>query len=105
MNLLGATQCRWAGFRQAYMADQSSVNELSHRANGLFDRRRRVDAVQVIEVDVIGAQAPQACIERRPHTVGTAQTAERPIRVEAAAELGRDDHLVAPALDGSAYQP
>src|SRR5437868_3980666 len=46
----------WRGFGEAEMSNLSELYQLSHSTNGLFDGHRGVNAVQVIEVDVVDAQ-------------------------------------------------
>ena len=40
-----------------------SCDELAHRPDGLLDRRRAVDAVLVVEVDVVDPEAPQRALD------------------------------------------
>ena len=50
---------------QAEVADLAGLDQLGHRADGLLDRHRLVDAVLVVEVDVVDAEPLQAT-RRRP---------------------------------------
>ena len=42
-----------------------SLDKLGHLSNGVFDRDRRVSAVEVVEVDVIDSQLRQRLVEGR----------------------------------------
>ena len=76
-------------------------DEIVQRADGFFDRRHRVESVQLIQVDVVGSQTFKAPVHRLgdvmpggPHVVRPFAAAEGP--------FGRDQHLVTPASDGLA---
>ena len=83
------------------MADLARRDELGHRADGLLDRRLRVDAVLVVEVDVVDAEAPQRVLAARLHVVGAAVDAAhgRVVGVADDAELRRQHDLVAAVGD------
>ena len=55
-----------------------SRHQLGQRADGLLDRRVRVDAVLVVEVDVVGAEPLQRALDRAAHVLGRA--VEHPVR-------------------------
>ena len=85
---------------QPDVADLALGDELGQRADGLLDRRARVDAVLVVEVDVVGAQAlaASASIERRTFSGEPSMTRRSGWSVgrrPADPELRRDRHLVA----------
>ena len=82
-------------------------DELGHRADGLLDRHRRVDAVLVVEVDVVDAEPLQRGVAGRPDVLRAAVDAERrvPSLVALVAELGREHDLVAAAGDRPADEP
>ena len=61
MHLHGAPQSVGAGFRQADVADLAFLDQLRHGANRFLDRSIRIDAVLVVEVDVLDAQPLQTC--------------------------------------------
>ena len=68
--LIGWTACArrivsGRGLGQPEVADLALRDELGHRADGLLDRRVGVDAVLVVEVDVVDAEAA-AATRRRP---------------------------------------
>ena len=50
--------------RAADVADLAGAHQVVERAQHLLDRRQGVEAVQLIEVDVVGAQPPQARLDR-----------------------------------------
>ena len=78
-------------FRQAQVSHLAGLDELRHRADGLLDRRIRVDAVLVIDVDRVDAEPLQRRVAGPVHVVGTAVDAEkRAVLVAHVAELRRD---------------
>ncbi len=52
---------------EAEVAHLAGRHELGHRAHRLLDRRVGVDAVLVVEVDVIDAEAPERALARAAH--------------------------------------
>jgi hypothetical protein len=56
---MGAPDRRGAGLRHAEVAHLALGHELRHRPDRLLDRGRAVDAVQVVEVDVVDPEPPQ----------------------------------------------
>ena len=54
------------------VADLALLDELGHRPDGVLDRGAGVDAVLVVEVDVVGAEALQGGLAGRAHVVGAA---------------------------------
>ena len=84
--------------RAADVADLAGAHQVVERAQGLLDRRHRVEGVELVEVDVIGPQAAEALLDRVDQVeprgadvVGARADAEGP--------LGGDEHPVAAALD------
>ena len=84
--------------RAADVADLPRAHELVEHAQRLLDRRQRVEAVQLEQVDVIRPQPPQRRLHRgdqmrprRAHIVGPRAAAKRRLR--------GNQHLVAPPLD------
>ena len=51
------------------VADLALLHQLGQRPDGLLDRRVRVHAVLVVEVDVVGAEAAQRALDRLPHVL------------------------------------
>ena len=91
------------GLGQAEVADLAGLDELGHGADGLLDRDGLVDAVLVVEVDVVDAEALQRGVAGRADVVGAAVDADHGAVGEAlVAELGGELDLVAPAGDGLA---
>ena len=84
------------GLGEPDVPNQPCGDEGGHCPNGFLDRRRRIDAVEVIEVDVVvvSPEAGEARLERRPHLVAFAEANATP-----AAELGGQDHVVAMTCD------
>src|SRR5581483_9677767 len=82
--------------REAEVTHLPGGDELSHRADRLLDRRQRVDAVLVVEVDVVGAETPERPLDRRADGLGAPV---RPAVAERADELRRHHELVTTALD------
>ena len=58
------------GLAEADVAHLALLDELAHRADRLLDRNVGVDAVLVVEVDVIGAQPLQRAVDRAAHVLG-----------------------------------
>jgi hypothetical protein len=76
-------------------------DELGHRTDGLLDRRRLVDAVLVVEVDVVDAEPLQRRVARLADVVGGSGDAEVLAVVAAhVAELCGEDDLVPAVGDG-----
>ena len=101
MHGVGAPYRLGPRFAQAQGADLALLDQLGHRSDRIFDRHVRVDAVLVVEIDDIDAQAPKARLTGDRNIFGT------PIGSLAAAaadiaEFCRQNHLGAPTLDGLA---
>src|SRR5205085_3098087 len=82
------------------VADLALGDELRHGADRVLDGRVRINAMLIVEIDVVDAEAPQGALARAPHVVRT------PIHTEVCAigrahvaELRRDDDVVAAPLD------
>ena len=67
-------------------ADRATIDIGLDRPEALLERRLRVDAVQVVEADRVGAKRSQALLDLRQSTSGRPSPA--PI-----AALGRDEHV------------
>ena len=70
------------------------VHRGCERAHRLGERRLRVGAVRVEDVDVVEPEPAQALVEARQHVLSRAPVAVRP-RPHVVAGLGRDHELVA----------
>ena len=60
VNLVGAADGLRRRLAQAEEAHLALRDELRHRADGVLDRHRRVDAMLVVEVDHVDAEALEA---------------------------------------------
>ena len=78
----------------AGLTHEAARHQVVEGAQGLLDRRGAVGSVQLEEVDAIGAEAAQAALARGDD-VGVGERA-RVARAEA--DLGREQHVVAPTL-------
>jgi hypothetical protein len=90
---------------QADVADLALGDQLGQGADGVLDRGVGVDAVLVVQVDVVGAEPPQGAVDRGAD-VGRAavEVAGAAAGVGDHAELGRHHDLVAAAVDGAAEE-
>src|SRR4051812_38926179 len=79
------------GLAEAEVADLALGDELAHRADGLLDRRLGIDAVQVVEVDVVAAEALQRALDRAAHVLRRA--VERAAVGILRGRRGADPHL------------
>ena len=57
------------------MADLALGDQLGHRPDGLLDRDVRVDAVLVVEVDVVRAEALERALDRGADPLGEPSSA------------------------------
>ena len=76
-----------ADFGEADVPDLPALAVVGDRSETLLERRLGVDAVQVVEVDRLGAQAPQALLDLRAQRLRAARTG-------VIAAFRRDDHAV-----------
>ena len=85
------------------VADLAGLDQLGHRADGLLDRHGLVDAVLVVEVDVVDAEPLQRGVAGRADVLGAAVDADAgAVGPALVAELGGQLDLVAAAGDGLA---
>src|SRR5262245_51236079 len=98
MHLKCALERARARLREPEPAHLALAHQLGHGADGVFDRHLGVDAVQVIEVDVVDAEVPQARLAGLRHVLGPAVVALAPVGQVEIAELRGEDGLTAPAL-------
>jgi hypothetical protein len=105
-----ATQGLRCRFAQADVTDLALLDELGQRADRLLDGDVGIDAMLVVEVDVVGAEALErsfdraADVLRRPVLTAHGRHVARVGGVHAQVELRRDDVLVAAALDRATDQ-
>src|SRR5438105_15439514 len=83
-------------FGEPDVADLALVDELRHRADRVLDGRVRIDAMLIVEIDVVDAEAAQGPLARASHIVRTAVHTEVCTSGRAHVdELRRDDDFVA----------
>jgi hypothetical protein len=80
------------------MPDLAGLDEPGHRADRVLDRRLGIDAVLVVQIDVIDAEPLEARIACLPHVLGLAVDPALAVH-HRDRELGREHDLVALALD------
>ena len=91
-------------FGKPEVANLARFDELRHRADRLLDRDAEVDAVLVVEVDVIEAEPSQRGFARLPYVLGVATHLARAVVVADVAELRREHDLVPPVADRFAHE-
>ena len=76
------------------------THQIRHRSDGLLDRHRAIDAVLIVQVDVIDAEASQRGIARGLYVFGPAVLAdELAVGSPHVAEFRGQDDSLAPPLD------
>ena len=98
MHLVRAADGLRIGFRQPERAYLALLDQPLHRADGVLDRRVRVDAVLVVEVDDVDAEALQARLAGLHHVLRPPVHALLAVGLLHLAELGGDDRLAAPSV-------
>ncbi len=95
----GALEGRRGRLGKAEEADLAGADEVGHRPDRVLDRRRRIDAMLVVQVDRLDAQAPQARLGGALDVGRAAVEAahERVRRIAHDAELGREEDAAAAA--------
>src|SRR5262245_65144768 len=83
------------------VTDLAAARQRVQRIECLLDRRERVETMHVIDVDVIDAEPPQACVTGFEQVVARRADVIRAI-AESKGRLGRNQELVALALYGLA---
>jgi hypothetical protein len=105
MDLVGSAHRLGRGLGQAEVLDLALLDELGHRADGLLDRHRVVDAVLVVEVDEVDAEPLERVLAGLAHVVGPAVDAEKAAVLSALiAELAGDDDPVAALAHRPAHE-
>ena len=79
-------------------ADLALGDQPGHGAHGVLDRHRRVDSMDVVEVDDVHPEAAQARLARLRHVLGPAIGRRRPARRPDVAELGGQHDLARRSL-------
>src|SRR3954452_6673123 len=82
MHRMRAADGRRSRLGQAEVSNLPRLDELRHSSDGLFDRRLRIDAVLIIEIDRIDAEP----LERR--VAGAAPVLGAPVDAEKLAVFG-----------------
>jgi hypothetical protein len=95
-----------SGLRESQVADLARLDELGHGPDRLLDGHGGIDAVLVVEVDVVEAEPLQRRVDARPDVLRLPVDAPAGGvgRVAHDAELGRQHHLLPPVADGPADQ-
>jgi len=102
MNPVGAPDRLRSRFAQPEKTDLALLHQLGHGADGIFDRHRRIDAMLIVEIDHLDAEALEARLAR---THDVFRTAVRDLAAAARAqiaELRRQYDFGAAPLDGLA---
>ena len=87
------------------MSDLARLDQALHRAPGLLDRHRAIDAVLVVEVDHVDAESAQRRVARLDHVLrGAVDADERTVGAALVPELRGEHDVVAAALDGATDQ-
>jgi hypothetical protein len=87
------------------MADLALADQFAKSADRLLDRRAGVDAVLVVEVDVVGAETPERALQPDAQALGAAVgRARAALPVGDQAELGGQHDVVSPPGDRPADQ-
>src|SRR6266851_678168 len=90
----GAAELPSVHRRGADIACLARLDDIVQRLEGLLDRRFMVPAVDLIEIDVVGAETPEAGVDLHHDGLARQPSAIRP-RTHPAIDLGGDDDLVA----------
>jgi hypothetical protein len=89
---------------EAEVASLALLHEKRHGTDGLLDGYGRVDAMLIVEIHMINAEALQAGLARGCHILRPAVDVCCPVWVADVAELRREDDLIAPVGDRPADQ-
>ena len=93
------------GLGEAEIADLPRPLELRHRADGLLDGHGAIDAVLVVEIDVVHAEAPERGVASLADMFGSAVLPEPcSLLVPHVPELGREHDLVSAVADRAAHE-
>src|SRR5262245_22635283 len=92
-------------FRQSQITDLSFAHELGHSPDGLFDRRRRIYAVDVIKVDIVRAQTLETLPDRLADEFRASLACyQSPIGIAVRPEFGGENDLASPIADNATDQ-
>ena len=93
-------------FRQPEVAHLAGLDEIGHRADGVLDRHREIDAVLVVKIDGVNLQSLERGVARPSHVLRRSVDAViRTILGPDVSELRRDDDGVAAAGDRTSNEP
>src|SRR5262245_15577521 len=84
--------------RTADVTNLARAHEIIERAERFFDRRERIEAVQLIQVDVVGSQTPQAVVDGVDQVIARRADVIQ-CRPGAKCALRRNQQAIAPTLD------
>src|SRR5215510_14624448 len=106
MCFMRALQRRGRNLAQAEVTRLALFDQFRHRAERLFNRNLRVDAVQVVKVDVLDAESFETALDRLAGVIGPAVNASDGgvVGIAHNAELGGQKHLIALPLDRATDQ-
>src|SRR5260221_2959085 len=97
---MGPADRRGRRFREADMADLARVNQLAQRFDRVLDGRAGVNAVLVVQVDVVGTEPTQRSLYSHADVLRRAVASWLvSVAVADQPELGRQHHLVASPAD------
>src|SRR5271163_3381364 len=106
MDRMGAPDVGDARLGKTEKSHLPLLNQVTHRAGYLFDRHRRIDAMLIEQVDIVGAQPLQRALRRLANVLGPARSLDADLLsvYEAKTKLGGDYDLVAPPLESPSEQ-
>ncbi len=104
MGGVGAADGLRPGLAEPQIAYLAGLDQPRHGADRLLDRHVRIDAVLVVQVDMVGAKALQAGIAGRGDIFRPAVDPAAAVGQADIAELAGQDHPVAAAGDRPAHQ-
>src|SRR5205814_10374677 len=105
MDGVRAANGRDARLGQTEMTDLPRHLQLRHRADGFFDRHSRIDAMLIVDVYGVDAEALERRVARAANIIRRAVDADpRAVLVAHVAELCREHNVVAAAADGAANE-
>src|SRR5205807_4893479 len=104
MDLVRAADRRRTRLGQSQCPYLALLDEPLHRARRLLDRHLGIDAVLVIQIDHLDAEALQARLAGAHDVLGPAVDVLLSLRGLHLAELGGDDDAVAPTAQRSSEQ-
>ena len=104
MHGVGAADRLFSSLGEAQEAHFALPNQSRHGADHVLDRHLPVDAVLIQQVDAVRTEAAQGGFHHLAHVLRPAVQPHRLPAFDAEAELGGDDHSVAPALQGTSQE-